>query len=303
LATIAVRWSLGRRFERHPLQESHATLSLPLLRLSMIVTLTNSLFAAIAFADDLVGRATVVDGDTIEIHCERIRLWGIDAPEGEQLCRNDESDLYPCGRQAAVSLAALFYAIPRPVTCSPNGQDQYGRTIAVCLLGVPGPDLGRWPVANGHALDWPKYSQGRYEDAQSGAEKADGECGQAALLSPGVTAPAFTWVGGSPVAGMIQSKHRIDEAKPTLQVCTELQPSQSAFSGRSLERNVRHTQFGTLVLPRQATQTSKINGLRNRLGKNGFIALQGISREPPKQSPTHPSLPGHDRRESQEEDQ
>ncbi|WP_316174690.1 MULTISPECIES: thermonuclease family protein [unclassified Bradyrhizobium] len=115
---------------------------------------------ASAFADDLVGHATVVDGGTIEIHGERIRLWGIDAPESDQLCRNDESDLYPCGRQTAASLAALFYAIPRPVTCSPKSQDQYGRTVAVCLLGVPGPDLGQWLVSKGLALDWPKYSQG-----------------------------------------------------------------------------------------------------------------------------------------------
>ncbi|WP_315737974.1 thermonuclease family protein [Bradyrhizobium sp. SZCCHNR1093] len=97
-------------------------------------------------ADDIVGRAVVVDGDTIEIHRERIRLWGIDAPESDQLCRNGDSDLYPCGRQAAASLAGLFYAIPRPVTCSPRGHDQYGSTVAVCLLGVPGPDLRQWLV-------------------------------------------------------------------------------------------------------------------------------------------------------------
>ncbi|WP_316159319.1 thermonuclease family protein [Bradyrhizobium sp. SZCCHNRI3042] len=129
--------------------------------------------AASAFADDLVGRATVIDGDTIEIHGELIRLWGIDAPESDQLCRNSDSDLYPCGRQSAASLSAILYAIPRPVTCTPKDKDQYGRTVAVCLLGVPGPDLGQWLVSNGHALDWPKYSQGRYEEAQRRAEKAE----------------------------------------------------------------------------------------------------------------------------------
>ncbi|WP_316159786.1 thermonuclease family protein [Bradyrhizobium sp. SZCCHNRI20481] len=147
-------------------------LSLSLLCLSAGAVLAALLHSDLTFANDLIGRATVVDGDTIEIHGERIRLWGIDAPEGDQLCRNSDSDLYPCGRQAAASLAALFHAIPRPVTCSPKSQDQYGRTVAVCLLGVPGPDLGQWLVANGHALDWPKYSQGRYGEAQRGAEKA-----------------------------------------------------------------------------------------------------------------------------------
>jgi endonuclease YncB( thermonuclease family) len=34
-----------------------------------------------AYSDDLVGQANIIDGDTLEIHGTRIRLWGIDAPE------------------------------------------------------------------------------------------------------------------------------------------------------------------------------------------------------------------------------
>jgi len=40
-----------------------------------------------ALTDDLIGQASVIDGDTIEIHGTRIRLWGIDAPESTQLYR------------------------------------------------------------------------------------------------------------------------------------------------------------------------------------------------------------------------
>jgi endonuclease YncB( thermonuclease family) len=40
-----------------------------------------------ALADDLIGQASVIGGDTIEIHGTRIRLWGIDAPESRQLCQ------------------------------------------------------------------------------------------------------------------------------------------------------------------------------------------------------------------------
>jgi endonuclease YncB( thermonuclease family) len=41
-----------------------------------------------ASATPLVGVPSVIDGDTIEIHGERIRLNGIDAPESAQLCTN-----------------------------------------------------------------------------------------------------------------------------------------------------------------------------------------------------------------------
>ncbi len=143
-----------------------------MMRMRAVLGSVLALLPALALADDLVGHATVIDGDTIEIHGQRVRLWGIDAPEGDQLCRNQESDLYPCGRVSAAALAGLLYAIPRPVTCSPAGQDQYGRTVAVCHLGTPGPDLGHWLVANGHALDWPRYSKGRYDDAQAAAKAA-----------------------------------------------------------------------------------------------------------------------------------
>jgi endonuclease YncB( thermonuclease family) len=36
---------------------------------------------------DMVGQASIIDGDTLGIHGSRIRLWGIDAPESSQLCR------------------------------------------------------------------------------------------------------------------------------------------------------------------------------------------------------------------------
>jgi endonuclease YncB( thermonuclease family) len=121
-----------------------------------------------ALADDFVGQASVVDGDTLEIHGTRVRLWGVDAPESSQLCRGEDSLQYRCGAEAANNLDAFIAR--RPVNCEPLNLDPYGRTVATCSVG--GADLGEWLVQNGLALDWPQYSRGRYDGAQQNAERA-----------------------------------------------------------------------------------------------------------------------------------
>jgi endonuclease YncB( thermonuclease family) len=126
-----------------------------------------TLFAVPAFADDLVGQASVIDGDTIEIHGKRIRLSGIDAPETTQLCRGDDSLQYRCGAKAANDL--FDFIAGRPISCTPVGSDQYRRTVAVCSLD--GVDIASWLVRNGHAFDWPQYSRGKYATEQKEAER------------------------------------------------------------------------------------------------------------------------------------
>jgi endonuclease YncB( thermonuclease family) len=122
----------------------------------------------VALADDLTGQASVIDGDTLEIHGTRIRLWGVDAPESSQLCRGADSLQYRCGSKVANDLDAFIAR--RPVNCLPISLDRYGRTVATCSVG--GADLGDWLVRNGLALDWPQYSKRKYDDAQREAEHA-----------------------------------------------------------------------------------------------------------------------------------
>ena len=132
------------------------------------VMLVILLLSSAAFANGLVGQASVVDGDTLEIHGTRIRLWGVDAPESSQLCRGADSNLYRCGAKAANDLDSFIAR--RTVNCTSVAEDQYGRTVATCSVG--GADIGEWLVRNGLALDWPQYSKGKYASAQREADRS-----------------------------------------------------------------------------------------------------------------------------------
>ena len=104
--------------------------------------------------EDLIGVASVIDGDTIEIHGQRIRLHGIDAPESRQLCTRPSGERWRCGQQASLALSDRIGQAT--VSCQPRDRDRYGRIVAVCFKGNE--DLNRWMVANGWAVAYRRYS-------------------------------------------------------------------------------------------------------------------------------------------------
>lgn len=122
-----------------------------------------------AFAPaSLEGPAQVLDGDTLDISGQRVRLYGIDAPESAQTCTRDGQD-YPCGKEATAYLQGLIGQ--QSVSCTPWDQDRYGRTVAVCTT-PDGTDLNEAMVRAGQALAYRRYSSAYvFDEAQA---KADG---------------------------------------------------------------------------------------------------------------------------------
>ena len=119
-------------------------------------------------AETIVGRASVIDGDTIEIHGKRIRFNGIDAPESAQLCADAGGRTSRCGARSAEALSE-WLAAASPTTCKFVERDQYGRFVGNCIR-ADGASVQRWLVRNGYAMDWPRYSNGAFAKEQSAAK-------------------------------------------------------------------------------------------------------------------------------------
>jgi endonuclease YncB( thermonuclease family) len=123
--------------------------------------------ALLASSVILAGEITVTDGDGFRIGGERVRLWGIDAPELDQQCSRDRT-AYPCGIDARDALGRLLDG--GTPSCQRLYEDLYGRTVARC--SVAGVDLGAEMVRLGWAVDFRRYSEGGYADEEARARAA-----------------------------------------------------------------------------------------------------------------------------------
>lgn len=110
------------------------------------------------------GQAIVVDGDTLEVAGQRLRLQGIDAPEMAQTCKRAGGEDWACGIEAQQALVALIGG--KPVACDRKGLDKYGRVLAICFAGEE--DINGWMVENGYAWAFVRYS-GEYVAAEASA--------------------------------------------------------------------------------------------------------------------------------------
>lgn len=117
--------------------------------LSMALAILWASSAAAQDPADLSGGAVALDGDTLLLGDDRVRLFGIDAPE--------MSD--PDGWYARAALDDLLADTRGFVECTVVDTDRYDRPVAVCHVDGDF-DLASAMVRAGWAAPWRVYSYG-----------------------------------------------------------------------------------------------------------------------------------------------
>jgi endonuclease YncB( thermonuclease family) len=136
-------------------------LRLVALCLALIVMMLALAPAKSGFAQELTGKPRVLDGDTIEIAGQPIRLAGADAPPANAICGALGHE-WRCGQEATFALA---YAVAEHwVTCVPRDEDALGILVARCKVGPY--DLAERMIADGWAM-----AVGGYDFAESIAKR------------------------------------------------------------------------------------------------------------------------------------
>ena len=99
------------------------------------------------------GKVNIIDGDTIHIGNNKIRLHGIDAPEINQICTINGAD-WECGKESKFYLENLIDL--NNVICKVNDIDKYKRYVAICF--VNNININKKMVQSGWAIAYRYYS-------------------------------------------------------------------------------------------------------------------------------------------------
>lgn len=135
-------------------------------RIAAVLAAAALLSATSARAADLSGIAEVIDGDSLRVGANEVRLAGVDAPEWSQECKVGRAT-WRAGQEAAAWLKSRIEG--RPVYCAVSAVDRYQRKVATCF--VEGVDINAELVAAGWAVAYRKYSA-RYIPQEEAAKAA-----------------------------------------------------------------------------------------------------------------------------------
>ncbi|MBB3308275.1 endonuclease YncB(thermonuclease family) [Rhizobium sp. BK196] len=109
------------------------------------------------------GSFHAVDGDSLALEGQRMRLKGIDAPELSQTCERAGQD-WPCGKLAQRSLQQLVS--DKGTQCGGSERDRYDRLLVVCRSNAG--DINARMVALGLAVSYGGY---QHEEEQARVQK------------------------------------------------------------------------------------------------------------------------------------
>ena len=149
-------------------------LSLNLFKFTVLIffILSNPAYSEVKFIKSDVEKVVVTDGDSIKIGREKIRLFGIDAPEMNQICNDGNNNPYACGHVSKKFLADFLYIknSGKQIYCYYSERDKYKRIIGDCFIGADNEiSINGSMVFYGHAVAYTRYSK-KYLDAQDDAK-------------------------------------------------------------------------------------------------------------------------------------
>ncbi len=114
----------------------------------------------------LNGAYRVIDGDSLIVNGQEIRLLGIDAPEYQQNCTLKNQETYPCGKQSRTYLSKLVQR--GSLECTGSEKDKYQRLLAICSVGEL--EINQKMVHDGWAVAFGDYEreEGEAQEKQLG---------------------------------------------------------------------------------------------------------------------------------------
>ncbi|HZL58648.1 MAG TPA: thermonuclease family protein [Stellaceae bacterium] len=157
------------------------------LRLALLAAI--GLAATYGLALAILGRAAgteryvVIDGDTLELipaHCgfnalglgcraQSLRLYGVDAFESGQTCRDASDHPWPCGAVATERLKQLIAQSDFGCHVDPEFVDRHAHEFSICVAGDR--DVGAVLVSEGLAFAYGRGAQYLPIEAKAKAEK------------------------------------------------------------------------------------------------------------------------------------
>lgn len=127
----------------------------------------------VSFAGVISGSYRVVDGDTIEVNGEKVRLLCVDTPESKfrgraQYCLDGETN---CGELATGALIGFFGGVEK-VECHYSKKDMYGRILGVCYGENYLLSYNELLLKNGFAYYYPCKEHKTWKKYQEDAQKS-----------------------------------------------------------------------------------------------------------------------------------